>query len=327
MIDLHAHILPGLDDGPEDMDESLEMCRIAERDGIHTIVATPHINPGYYEPSRDTILSRVDELNKILSRSFLFKPLPIAHRPLPVFSRLSRSSRFSRTNRPDRPDDQTDQTDQISRLSRSSRPSPLSPLSPLSRPSRPSRFIIKEIDEINQINQPNQINLKVLPGSDLHLDPLLGQRLGMGELLSINDNRRYIILELPDHFLLDPTREFIFDLKQRGITPIISHPERNLLIQSNIDMLYEFIELGALSQLTAMSITGGFGKKVKALAQTFLRLNLTHIIASDAHSSAQRQPVLSGAFKEASKIIGRENAWKMVSVTPLAIIEGKTIRY
>ena len=43
MIDLHSHILPGLDDGAQSMEESLEMARIAERDGIEKIVATPHL--------------------------------------------------------------------------------------------------------------------------------------------------------------------------------------------------------------------------------------------------------------------------------------------
>ena len=42
MIDAHCHILPGLDDGPSDMDESLAMLRMAADDGIRTVVATPH---------------------------------------------------------------------------------------------------------------------------------------------------------------------------------------------------------------------------------------------------------------------------------------------
>jgi len=252
MIDIHAHILPGLDDGPEDIEESLKMCRLAERDGIHTIIATPHINPGLYEPSKEIILSKVTELNRILSRSV-------------------------RSDRQDRPKCQKDQT-----------------------------------------------NLKVLPGSDIHLDSLLSKGLRKDELLFINDNRRYILLELPDYFLFNPAKKFLADLRQEGIIPIISHPERNALIQSNVEMLSDFIRLGALSQITAMSIMGYFGKKAKDAVQIFLRLNLAHIIASDAHSSAHRPPVLSGAYSEVSKIIGRENAWKMVNEIPLAIIEGKT---
>ena len=51
MLDLHCHILPGLDDGPETLDEAVDMCRIAAADGITTIAATPHFRPGVYEHS------------------------------------------------------------------------------------------------------------------------------------------------------------------------------------------------------------------------------------------------------------------------------------
>ena len=63
MIDLHCHILPDVDDGPREWEESLQMCEMAFRDGIHTIVATPHIKPGVYEPAKKLILSRIKELN------------------------------------------------------------------------------------------------------------------------------------------------------------------------------------------------------------------------------------------------------------------------
>jgi len=46
MIDLHCHILPGVDDGAETLEEALEMARIAKNDGIKTIVATPHLFRG-----------------------------------------------------------------------------------------------------------------------------------------------------------------------------------------------------------------------------------------------------------------------------------------
>ena len=66
MIDLHVHILPGLDDGAKDLDESLEMCRAAVRDGITTIVATPHTGDGNYDNSRDRVLAAVGELTDYL---------------------------------------------------------------------------------------------------------------------------------------------------------------------------------------------------------------------------------------------------------------------
>ncbi|MHC4455444.1 MAG: CpsB/CapC family capsule biosynthesis tyrosine phosphatase [Planctomycetota bacterium] len=63
MIDIHAHILPSLDDGPKTIEESVEICKVAANDGIKTIVATPHSKDGVYEAKSDEILKTVDLLN------------------------------------------------------------------------------------------------------------------------------------------------------------------------------------------------------------------------------------------------------------------------
>ncbi|MBA4373826.1 MAG: tyrosine protein phosphatase [Thermodesulfovibrio sp.] len=63
MIDIHCHILPGLDDGPETLEESLALCRAAAADGIRTIVATPHYKPGAYEWSGPEVLKTLSLLN------------------------------------------------------------------------------------------------------------------------------------------------------------------------------------------------------------------------------------------------------------------------
>ena len=44
MIDTHCHILPGIDDGPDTLEISVEMARVAAKDGVHVIIATPHAN-------------------------------------------------------------------------------------------------------------------------------------------------------------------------------------------------------------------------------------------------------------------------------------------
>ncbi len=67
MIDLHCHILPGIDDGPSEISDSLEMCRMAADDGIGILAATPHFNPGLYEPSSETVLSLINELNTLVN--------------------------------------------------------------------------------------------------------------------------------------------------------------------------------------------------------------------------------------------------------------------
>ena len=63
MIDIHAHILPSIDDGPETIEEAIEICKIAANDGIKKIVATPHSKDGVYESKSDKILEAVDALN------------------------------------------------------------------------------------------------------------------------------------------------------------------------------------------------------------------------------------------------------------------------
>ena len=68
MIDIHCHILPGLDDGPATMDESIEMCRIAYADGIRTIIATPHFRPGRYDHSEDVVSLVIEGLRSEVAR-------------------------------------------------------------------------------------------------------------------------------------------------------------------------------------------------------------------------------------------------------------------
>lgn len=63
MIDIHAHILPGIDDGADTIETSLEMLKIAEDDGIKKIIATPHHNTGYFETSYIDVIKHIEDLN------------------------------------------------------------------------------------------------------------------------------------------------------------------------------------------------------------------------------------------------------------------------
>ena len=73
MIDLHIHILPGLDDGPTNLGEAVEMCCICFEEGINTLVATPHIIREVYENRREDILNAVETLQRTLDQ----KEIPI----------------------------------------------------------------------------------------------------------------------------------------------------------------------------------------------------------------------------------------------------------
>jgi protein-tyrosine phosphatase len=77
MIDIHSHILSGLDDGSPMLDESIKMAKLAVQDGISTIIATPHYGNGRYEVSRERVVNSVERLNKeLLTRDIPLTVLP-----------------------------------------------------------------------------------------------------------------------------------------------------------------------------------------------------------------------------------------------------------
>jgi protein-tyrosine phosphatase len=66
MIDIHLHILPGVDDGPETIEESVALARVLMQEGVHTAVATPHFNDLFPHRSASEIKERVNALQQVL---------------------------------------------------------------------------------------------------------------------------------------------------------------------------------------------------------------------------------------------------------------------
>jgi protein-tyrosine phosphatase len=240
LIDLHCHILPGVDDGPSDAAESLSMARQAVADGIKTIVATPHtLNGVYYNPFHSV-------------------------------------------------------ADQVARL--------------------------------REIFLKNRLALDLYPGSESYICFQMVQQVSTGEVGTINGNGSYVLVEFPFQTIPSGTKDELFQLKLKGITPIIAHPERNLVIQHQLEILYELTAMGCLIQITAMSITGELGEKAMSCAHRLLDLRLAHVIASDAHSADTRPPLLSPAVEVAGRIMASANeAEAMVSTLPRAILTGEAV--
>ncbi len=259
MIDLHAHILPRLDDGAKSLEESVEMCRISYEDGVRTIVATPHILPGVYKNDRSTILAKTRELNEAIRK-------------------------FGVGN---------------------------------------SEYEVKNLDSRISRNSNAELPFVILPGADVHFSPNLFQLCHDGEILTVNDGGRYLMVEFDFMNVPYQGEEVLFQLIARGITPVITHPERNFEIAQAPKRYYEMIKMGCLGQVTAMSLTGGFGSDVKDVAERLLAHRLVHFIASDTHSVHRRPPLLSPAVREAEKMVGRDEARRMVTEYPRALLEGR----
>ena len=232
MIDLHCHILPGIDDGAVDMQTSIDMAMIAAEDGIETIVATPHI--------KDILHSTV-KLRALVT-------------------------------------------------------------------------------QLNIHLKSQNIPVKVLLGGDVFalINPSCFKDY------TIN-NSRYILIEFPHNYLPSNSKAILFSLAIQGLCPIITHPERNLAIMKKVDLLLDMLHSNVLVQITAGSLTGEFGRDEQACANYLLRKEAVHFIATDAHSTDFRRPVLSDGLKVASKVIGQKRAKKLVWDNPRAVIQDEPI--
>jgi len=134
------------------------------------------------------------------------------------------------------------------------------------------------------------------------------------------EDKKVMLLELPHSHVPPGSEKLVKWLLDRGVLPMIAHPERNKGIMSDVTKLTPFIELGCLFQLTAMSVSGGFGVEAKRLSDQMLMNGWVTIIASDGHNSDHRPPVLSKAVSAAAELIGDVEARRLVWGNPARII-------
>ena len=93
MIDLHSHLLPGLDDGPEEVSETLEIIKEMSSFGYIEIVPTPHKFHALFNPDPNIVMGRISALNKTMVRRFSFEYMC----NIPKIKALSDHREFSRT--------------------------------------------------------------------------------------------------------------------------------------------------------------------------------------------------------------------------------------
>lgn len=135
----------------------------------------------------------------------------------------------------------------------------------------------------------------------------------------------YALVEFP-HAVVPPGSEHpLFDLMNNQITPIIAHPERNIMLMTEPERFYDLISMGVLGQMDTGSITGQFGKKVQQAARVMLENGLIHFIASDCHNTRNRLPGMSAAVASTAEIVGEEYARAISEANPSAVVEGNPI--
>lgn len=238
MIDIHSHLLPGIDDGSENLNVSLQMARDAVADGVtHALMTPHHLNGRYVNHASDVIKLTADF-----------------------------------------------QT------------------------------------ELNNANIP----LTVFPSQEVRINGGLLSALDDGDILTTDEQGTYILIEFPSDDVPAFTMDMLFQIQQRGLVPIIVHPERNTRLMKEPQLLNDMVSRGAYAQVTASSYVGTFGKAVTAFSEDIIANGLAHLFASDAHHIPGRKYNMRAAFDKLTKQYGQSmvnefdnNARALVNGEPL----------
>lgn len=160
-------------------------------------------------------------------------------------------------------------------------------------------------------------------GCDFHLTvENIEDALAKPAKYTIN-NKRYLLVEFSDAFIPDTTQEIFDRFQTVGLTPVVTHPERNLLLSRRIDRLRSWVDNGCLVQITAQSLLGRFGRTSRRVAGQLLERNLVHFVASDAHDTKHRPPTLNEAYAYVASTWGEKCAQTVFVTAPRAAILGE----
>lgn len=240
MIDLHNHILPGLDDGAANLDESVAISRQFVEEGVVRIAATPHVNPE-------------ERLN-------------LGH-----------------------------------------------------------ALQLEKLEELRQALQSALIHLSVVSGCELYLTPEAADLLQAGMALPLGDSRA-VLTELSLFASQAPLyfEDSLFRLQLAGYQPLIAHPERYPFVQRRIQALDEIINRGVILQLTAPSLLGHYGARVRHTAERLLRRGSYAVAASDRHHPDQDRS-LRALHARIAALTTEDVADLLLRINPARLLAGEPV--
>jgi protein-tyrosine phosphatase len=240
LVDIHCHLLAGLDDGPKSDEDALEMCRIAYEDGTRWICAGAHQNDHYPLVTPDVIRSAAAKLKAQLKQ--------------------------------------------------------------------------------------DELALATVPCAEImaHIDMEEGWQ--KGQLLSVADGKRYLLVEMPDGMFVD-LRATVATFSEQKIRVILAHPERQAELLHSNKLIEELIELGALVQVSAESVTKPKSSTDAKILRQWFRRGIVHAMGSDGHSPRRRQPKMGDAYIEVCRWAGVSVADRIFSTNGMGIMQGWPIKF
>jgi protein-tyrosine phosphatase len=136
---------------------------------------------------------------------------------------------------------------------------------------------------------------------------------------------KYLLVEFPEYGIQPSISETLYEFVASSVVPIITHPERNPTLQAKPEMVYEWIGLGCVVQVTAGSLMGRFGTRAESFATQMLKRSWVHMLASDAHNITSRPPNLGDGHAVLAKEYGQEVADRLCIQNPRAVFYGEDL--
>lgn len=119
--------------------------------------------------------------------------------------------------------------------------------------------------------------------------------------------------------------DFIYDILEFKLIPILAHPERYSFIQKEPEIVYDLIRQGVLMQSNYGSIIGQYGEGAQIIVKKLLKNDMVHFLGSDVHRQNSIYPKIPKVLNELEAIIGEEKIEQITTVNPQLVLENKEI--
>ncbi|RLL55894.1 capsular biosynthesis protein [Mariprofundus sp. EBB-1] len=170
----------------------------------------------------------------------------------------------------------------------------------------------------------HEIPLHVAMAAEVRICPEILPMIASGNIpmFKAPTGEMTMLLEFPHSHIPPGSDKMVRWLREQGIGVLIAHPERNKEMMRNVDKLLPFINMGCKLQLTAASLVGRFGDLSKIVAIELLKRGWVSLLATDAHNTNRRPPVMHEGRSVCESIVGVELANMLVNEGPWSLVGG-----
>lgn len=163
-------------------------------------------------------------------------------------------------------------------------------------------------------------------GCDFHMSfENMESAMQTPEKYSINGGR-YLLVEFNNFNIPQQLDGWLGQMCEREVVPIITHPERNPILQKTLDRVLQWVKVGCAVQITASALTGAWGDRAEEAARWLLKKHSVHFLATDAHDVTRRPPILSAARDIVAKDFGKDVSQALVEENPGAAIRNEPLK-